>query len=243
MSEPAPLYVKVKKHILGHIHSGRWKPGRRVPSENEIVRQFRISRMTAHRALRELTADGYLERLPGVGTFVREPSAGSSLIELRNIAEEIAGRGHVHTAREISRGTLRASAALAAEFETEPGARILHLVLVHEEDGTPVQHEDRYVNAALVPEFLDQDFQRTTPTAYLLRSVPVDELEHAVKATLPSREVARALRIANTEPCLQLHRRSWSGGCVVSIATLTYPGERIALASRYRTTPLGTLRQ
>jgi GntR family histidine utilization transcriptional repressor len=214
-----------------------------VPSENEIVRQFRISRMTAHRALRELTVDGYLERLPGVGTFVREPAGGSSLIELRNIAEEIAARGHVHTARDISRRTLRASGTLAEEFETEPGARIFHLVLVHEEDGAPVQHEDRYVNAALVPEFLDQDFRAITPTAYLLRSAPVDELEHAVKATLPSRDVARALRIGTGEPCLRLHRRSWSGGRVVSVATLTYPGERTALKSRYRTTPLGALRQ
>jgi GntR family transcriptional regulator, histidine utilization repressor len=243
MSEAAPLYVKVKKHILGHIHSGRWKPGRRVPSENEIVRQFRISRMTAHRAMRELTSDGYLERLPGVGTFVREPTVGSSLIELRNIADEIAARGHAHIAREVSRKTLRASGDLAGEFEMAPGARIFHLVLVHEEDGTPVQYEDRYVNAAAVPDFFDQDFRRVTPTAHLLRSVPVDELEHTVKAVRPAKQVAQALHVRAGEACLALHRRSWSGGRVVSVATLTYPGERASLRSRYRTTAFGTLRQ
>src|SRR4029078_10938541 len=94
----APLYAKVKEHILEHIRSGAWTPGTRVPSENELVEHFSISRMTANRALRELSADGFLSRVPGVGTFVKEPPARSSLLELRNIAEEIAQRGHRHDA-------------------------------------------------------------------------------------------------------------------------------------------------
>ena len=51
MNEPQPLYAKVKDHILGHIRSGAWAPGARVPSENELVESFGISRMTANRAL------------------------------------------------------------------------------------------------------------------------------------------------------------------------------------------------
>jgi DNA-binding GntR family transcriptional regulator len=69
-----------------------------VPSENELAGHFRISRMTANRALNELTAGGFLARVPGVGTFVKEPRARSSLLELRNIAEEIGARGHTHSA-------------------------------------------------------------------------------------------------------------------------------------------------
>ena len=89
----------MKDHILENIRSGDWAPGARVPSENELVEHFSISRMTANRALRELTADGFLSRVPGVGTFVREQPPRSSLLELRNIAEEIAARGHVHRHR------------------------------------------------------------------------------------------------------------------------------------------------
>ena len=69
MNETQPLYARVKDHILGHIRSGAWMPGARVPSENELVESFGISRMTANRALRELTADGYLARVPGVHRF------------------------------------------------------------------------------------------------------------------------------------------------------------------------------
>jgi GntR family histidine utilization transcriptional repressor len=135
----APLYAKVKEHILEHIRSGAWTPGTRVPSENELVEHFSISRMTANRALRELTADGFLSRVPGVGTFVKEPPARSSLLELRNIAEEVAQRGHAYAAHIEKRGTVGATPALAEQFEMKLPARLFHLVMVHTENGVPVQ--------------------------------------------------------------------------------------------------------
>jgi GntR family transcriptional regulator, histidine utilization repressor len=239
----APLYAKVKEHILGHIRSGDWTPGMRVPSENELVESFSISRMTANRALRELTADGFLSRVPGVGTFVREPPARSSLVELRNIADEIAQRGHTHAAHVERQETVESSPALTEEFELRLPAKLFHLVMVHSENGVPVQLEDRYVNPFAAPHFNEQDFSKTTPTAYLVAVMPVDELEHTVEAVMPTPEQQALLDIDEHEPCLALHRRSWSKGHVVTVATLIYPASRYALHSRYKTSPLGTLSQ
>lgn len=243
MSDAQPLYAKVKDHILTNIRSGAWEPGRRVPSENELVESFGISRMTANRALRELTAEGFLNRVPGVGTFVREAPALSSLMELRNIAEEIAQRGHRHSSRLVSKREIESNPALAEEFEDKALKRLFHIVMVHEENGIPVQLEDRYVNPHAVPDFLKGDFSGTTPTAMLLAATPVDELEHTVEATLPTPEQQRLLGIGALEPCLALHRRSWSRGLVVTAVTLTYPASRYALYSRHRTSERGTFSQ
>lgn len=243
MTEAQPLYAKVKDHILENIRSGAWEPGQRVPSENELVESFGISRMTANRALRELTAEGFLKRVPGVGTFVKEAPALSSLMELRNIAEEIAQRGHRYSSRVISRTTIETNPALTEEFEDKALKRLFHIVIVHEENGVPVQLEDRYVNPQASPDFLNQDFTSTTPTAYLLAEAPVDELEHTVEAVLPTPEQQRLLGIAALEPCLALHRRSWSRGHVVTAVTLTYPASRYALYSRHRTNARGTVSQ
>ena len=243
MSEAQPLYAKVKDHILDQIRSGAWAPGTRVPSENELVESFGISRMTANRALRELFAEGIVHRVPGVGTFVKEAPARTSLLELRNIAEEIEQRGHRYSSRVASKREVSANPALAEEFEARSLDRLFHIVIVHEENGVPVQLEDRYVNAEVVPDFLLQDFALTTPTAYLLAATPVDELEHTVEAVLPSAEQQRLLGIDPLEPCLALHRRSWSRGKVVTVATLTYPASRYALYSRYKTSASGTISQ
>ena len=67
-----PLYLKVKRHILENIGSGKWAISARVPSENDIVKKFGVSRMTANRALKELSDEGVLVRIAGVGSFVAE---------------------------------------------------------------------------------------------------------------------------------------------------------------------------
>jgi GntR family histidine utilization transcriptional repressor len=243
MADALPLYAKVKDHILENIRSGAWEAGRRVPSENELVESFGISRMTANRALRELTTEGFLSRVPGVGTFVKEAPALSSLMELRNIADEIAQRGHRYSSRLIAKSEIDSNPALAEEFEDRAIKRLFHIIIVHEENGVPVQLEDRYVNPAVVPDFLTRDFTATTPTAVLLAAAPVDELEHTVEATHSTAEQQRLLGITPHEPCLALHRRSWSRGRVATVATLTYPASRYALYSRHRTTPRGALSQ
>lgn len=243
MSDAQPLYAKVKDHILANIRNGQWVPGARVPSENELVESFRISRMTANRALRELMAEGFLSRVPGVGTFVKEVPALSSLMELRNIAEEIEQRGHRYSSYVTVQKEMTANPMLADEFEVQLLDPLFHIVIVHEENGMPVQLEDRYVNAAVVPNFFAHDFTKVRPTAVLLAAMPVDELEHTVEATLPALEQQRLLHIGAMEPCLALHRRSWSRARVVTVATLTYPASRYALYSRYRTNARGTLTQ
>ena len=239
VNQMQPLYMQVKDHILGHIQSGTWAAGSRVPSENELVGSFGISRMTANRALRELTADGYLARVPGVGTFVKEQTARTSLMELRNIAEEIATRGHKHSSRLITREKITASPFLTEEFEWKSPQGLFHLAIVHEENGLPVQLENRWVNPHIAPDFLIQSFTKQTPTAYLLNTVPVDELEHSVRAMLPDAAQQELLNIKPHEPCLALHRRSWNQGQVVTVATLIYPASRYGLHSRYKTNAQG----
>jgi GntR family histidine utilization transcriptional repressor len=233
MVEAQPLYAKVKDHILAQIRSGALAAGARVPSENELTASFGISRMTANRALRELTSDGFLARVPGVGTFVKEATPRSSLLELRNIAEEITARGHRYSARIEEMGEVQATPTLTEELELRSQSRVFHITIVHEENGSPVQLEERYVNPTAAPHFLDQDFSAITPTAYLLSLLPADELEHTVEAIMPNATQQRQLRMGAHEPCLSLHRRSWSRAQVVTSATLIYPASRYALYSRY----------
>lgn len=241
MDAAAPLYQRVKDHILARIQSGELVPGKRVPSENELVAALTVSRMTANRALRELTDQGFLARVPGVGTFVKEPQARASLMELKNIAEEITARGHIHTAEIILNETVEAKPSVAEAFGHTAGTRLHHLQILHRENGLPVQLEDRYVDETVAPGFSAQDFTRITPTQWLLSTVPVDELEHTVEAVVPKPRKARLLEIDKGEPCLSLYRRSFSQGRVVTVVTLLYPASRYALHSRYSTSPQGRI--
>ncbi|MGI4836242.1 MAG: histidine utilization repressor [Janthinobacterium lividum] len=230
---PAPLYARVKHMITQQIQNGTWPPHHRVPSESELVTQLGFSRMTINRALREMTADGLLVRMQGVGTFVAEPKSQSALFEVHNIADEIAARGHRHSCKVVLLNEEAAGAERALALDLREGQRVFHSIIVHYENDIAVQIEDRYVNALVAPNYLQQDFLVQTPYAYLNAVAPLTEGEHVVEAILAEPQECELLQIPASEPCLMIRRRTWSGRQAVTAARLIHPGSRHRLEGRF----------
>lgn len=231
-SDGSPLYVTVKKAILDKIHSGEWLPKHRVPSENELVADLGVSKMTANRALRELANEGELVRIQGVGSFVADRKGYSALFEVRNIAEEIAERGNVHRATVVILAKEAASPEVADHLELEIGVPVFHSLIIHSENDIPVQLEDRFVNPKSAPAYLEQDFTIQTPNAYLTEAAPLSSSEHVVEAVTPRPWECKLLLMLGSEPCLAIRRRTWSGSQTVSSARLLYPGSRYQLRAQ-----------
>ncbi len=104
---PQALYRRAKDYVQDQLRAGVWKPGDLISSENQLVQELGISRMTVNRALRELTEEGHLVRISGVGTFVAESKPQSNLLRITNIADEILARGHSYTCRVLHWGVNR----------------------------------------------------------------------------------------------------------------------------------------
>lgn len=230
---PAPLYARVKQMVMDKILGGDWQPNDRVPSEAELVQQFGFSRMTINRALRELTAEGMLIRMQGVGTFVAEPKGQSALFEIHSIAAEIAARQHQHRCDVVLMRTEEADREQALALNIQPGSPVFHSILIHYENELPIQLEDRYVNPTVAPDYLLQDFTQTTPHSYLNQVAPLTEGEHIVEAASASPQQSKWLRIEPHEPCLLIYRRTWSAHHNVTSARLLYPGSRHRLKGHF----------
>ena len=229
-----PLYLRVKRHILDNIDSGKWSTSARVPSENEIVKSFGVSRMTANRALKELRDEGVLVRIAGVGSFVADRHARSHPLEIRSIADEIGERGHTHRAEIVKLERVRAVADLAEDFGVPPRSELFCSVIVHFENDRPVQLEDRYVSPRLAPDYLTVDFSRTTPYEYLMKVAPLQEVEHLLRAVMPDDRTRKLLAMKRDEPCLLVIRRTWTAGQTASVARLYHPGSRYEMSGRFR---------
>jgi GntR family histidine utilization transcriptional repressor len=226
-------YERVKTYVRTTIDAGTWRSGDRIPSELSLVETLGVSRMTVNRALRELSDEGLLTRLSGVGTFVAESKPQSTLLMIAHIGDEIRSRGHEYSFKTLLQKRETAPAIVSNALGLEPGASVFHVICVHRENGLPVQLEDRYVNPAVAPAFLDQDFNSTRPSAYLYSTVPLDEIEHVVDAGLVTATEAELLEISNEEPCLTLVRRTWTGGVAVTFARFVHPGSRYRLGCRF----------
>lgn len=230
--EMVPHYERVKRLIGDRIKAGTWQAGDRIASEAELVKALGVSRMTVNRALREMTLEGTLTRVQGVGTFVAAVKPQAALFAVRNIAEEIAERGHQHSADVLTLAAVPAPPEIATFLNLKAGTRVFHSVLLHRENGLPVQLEDRYVDPRLAKDYLAQDFARQTPYVYLTAIAPISEAEHDIEAVLPAAWERKHLKIDAHEPCLLLTRRTWSGGKPVSHVRLIYPGSRYRLSGR-----------
>lgn len=231
---PVPAYEQVKAFVRGRIASGAWKPGDPVPSEAALMQQFGVSRMTVNRGLRELAAEGLVTRVQGSGTRVAQLHRISSRLSIRDIHEEVAERGHVHTTRVLLVAREKASAAMALSLGIRTGGAVFHSQLVHLENGVAIQYEDRYVNPAAAPDYLTTDFTRVSPTLHLLQHAPLTEASYSIEACLPTAEEAKQLGIKRSEPCLAMMRRTVSGAHVASVARLVYPGSRYSFAGQFQ---------
>ena len=237
-----PRYQQVKNLIIERISKGELKPADRVPSENELVEAMNVSRMTANRALRELTSEGGVERIAGRGTFVSDRRARSHVLEVHNIADEIARRGRIHTATVLKQSRQHARGEIAKALHLEQGADVFHLLIVHHENGEPIQVEDRHVVAGFAPGCLEQDFTTITPSAYLSSVSPLAEAEQIVRAQMPNAAAQKRLAMETGEPMLVVLRRTWSDERPVTFARLQHPGSRYELAGQYRPDPRVTTR-
>ena len=223
---PEPRYVAIKQFVVRGIASGELKPGDRLPSEAELVDQFKVSRMTASRALRELQNSGIIVRLPGVGSFVAEPAPQSQIIQIRNIADEIRSRGHEYSATVVQNASEKANRKTAPLLGVALGTPIFHSIIVHNEAGLPIQLEERFVLAAAAPEYGTRDFTQMTPNEYLTKVAPLERVDHTVRAMMPDTRARELLEMKDGEPALLNIRQTWSRSRVVSYARLTHPGSR-----------------
>ena len=143
-------------------------------------------------------------------------------------------------AHEVGHALQHARGEVARALHVEQGTDVFHVLLVHRENGLPIQLEDRHVVADFAPDCLEQDFGRITPSAWLTAISPLQEAEQVVRAAQPNAAVRKHLNMRDDEPSLVVLRRTWSHGRPVTFARLHHPASRYELTGHY--TPPGTPR-
>ncbi len=229
----ASPYVKVKEYLKAGLERGTWQAGQKMPSEADLIGRFAVARMTVNRALKELEAEGLVERRQGSGTYAAELHRVSSALTIRDIHEEILARGHAHRAAVHILQKERANSVVARALELPAGSTVFHSLIVHYENEVAIQCEDRFVNPAVVPDYLAINFEHITPTKYLFDVAPLWKADYAVEAALPTAVEAKLLGISRRDPCLVVARRTHNRAAVITCARLVHPANRYRLEGAF----------
>ncbi len=229
-----PRYLQIKNSILDKIQSGVLQPDDRIPSEHKLAKEFSVSRLTVQRAIRELVSEGLLRRTQGSGTFVTSYTLRFSLIEVRDVVDEIVRMGGEPSTEVLLQRKFVPPPDVDELLELEEGREVFHVALLQSMDGEPVAHEERFAVNDVYPDFLDQDFTKRSVFDYLAARSVLEEIENIVAAVHVDKRLASLLEIDINEPCVRVRRRNWYKGQCVTLTRITYAGSRQVLGSRYR---------
>jgi GntR family transcriptional regulator len=131
------------------------RPGLLLPSERVLAERFEVARMTVRGCLQDLESQGLVRRVPGRGTFVREPRVSHSEI-LRSFSEDMRLRGMRPGSRSLSIRCRPAGRDLADRLDIPPGSMIMHVERVRTADGIPMAIERANLEAARFPGLADR---------------------------------------------------------------------------------------
>jgi GntR family transcriptional regulator, histidine utilization repressor len=128
----------------------------------------------------------------------------------------------------------KATPALAAQLGLATGARVFHTLIVHHENGVPLQCEDRYVNPACAPALPGRRLHAHHADAGALRDHGAVARAVQHRGRRPTADEARLLGIPAREPCLIVTRRTFTRDAAITLARLVHPGSRYQLQGEFQ---------
>lgn len=227
------LYQRIRGQIEDLIRSGAWAPGRKVPSEAELMAQFDCSRMTVNKAMSALAEEGLIVRRRRAGSFVARPRVHSTVLDIPDIQAEIVTRGETYRFDLLELKRRKAKAGDADEVALAAGGELLVLRGLHIAGDRPFALEDRLISLAAVPQAAELDFAEESPGAWLLHHVPWTEAENRISAVGADAPVAELLALDAGTALLAVERRTWRAGEPVTWVRQLFPGEAYDLVARF----------
>jgi GntR family histidine utilization transcriptional repressor len=231
--EGGTLHQRIRGEIEDLIRSGAWVPGRKVPSEAELMAQYGCSRMTVNKAMSGLAEEGLIVRRRRAGSFVARPRVHSTVLDIPDIQAEILARGDSYRFDLLDSRRRKAKAGDADEIALAAGGELLALRGLHVGGGRPFALEDRLISLAAVPEAADLDFAEESPGAWLLHHVPWTEAENRISAVGADAATAALMALDPGTALLAVERRTWRAGEPVTWVRQLFPGEAYDLVARF----------
>jgi GntR family transcriptional regulator len=212
--------------LRDRIMSNAFAPGARLPTEVDLARFHRVSRVTVRRALAELSREQLIERRRASGTrVIYQPSSKPVTADIANVLATLVEMGERTDSRLLSFGYVPAIGPVA-EALGAADEKLQRSVRVRSISGEPFSYL-----TAHVPERIGKTYSRRELAAMPLLSllersgVKIDRASQRVSAVLATPETARALKVKVGSPLIELVRvvRDSEGGGVEHLHALYRP--------------------
>jgi len=192
------LYQQIENYVINLIESGKLDHNSKIPSESELCGKFDASRMTVNKALTNLSNAGYIERIPGRGSFVKSFRVEKKIPEMISFSEELNRVGIVSTSKLLHYSVVNLTVfpEIARKLDVDPEELIHHFVRLRCGDGKPLAVSYNYVLVKVVP-MLDINCLQKSFYGHLEDTLKLDlgYNDTVIQVVKPTEEMVKALGI------------------------------------------------
>ncbi len=224
---PIPLYFQLQELIRTKIESGEYPTGTKIPSEAELQRRYRVSRMTVRNAIEGLVFEELLIKKQGIGTVVARKRIADDMSSLKSFTEKIHDLHADARTVVLESGHIGASKRIAEHLGIEPESRVLCVKRLRFIDNEPINIFTSYFPSDIgIRE--DHDF---SGSVYQLLEdeygIRIAQAERTIEAIQATKEEADLLGIKSGDALLLIRNSTLNHqGRVIEYAEGVYRSDR-----------------
>lgn len=227
-----PLYVQLEEVVRQKLFNNTWVPGAPIPSENELSREYGISRMTVRNVITKLVQEGLLFRIPGKGTFVSEPKIIAKTLSYEGIREQLEQMGYEVTTKLLEAVTQRGTKEMCDTFEIKPNSLLYKVKRIRYVKNEPFSLHTSYIPAELASGLEKMDLVSEQLCTILSNEYGLirENTQETLESVAASREEAKLLNIPVNHPLLLLYDTIiGKNGKPFELSSVLFRGEKIKL--------------
>jgi GntR family transcriptional regulator len=205
-----PAYLRILETLRTRIANGDWRVGEQIPTDEELLQHFGVSRFTVRAALDVLVADGIIKRYRRRGTFVIARPQGAGTWMLTSL-EDLVSSGFPTPPIVLNATTVPCPSAIANVLGLDDHGRALRIRVLREVEGDPYSYSLIYIPEALARK-LPPDWQAHLRSESFVGLVakanarPVHRAIQVAQAIAAPGQIARILGTVVRAPLLVLER-------------------------------------
>jgi GntR family transcriptional regulator len=162
-----PLYHSLGHMIRGHIISGEWQFGQKIPSEREMMQMFNVSRATVRQGIGNLVKEGVLYRIQGKGTFVSPPKIEHGILRLMDFQGLVKQTGLKSSSELLNKALIAPNAHLKKILKLAEDENVISLQRLLFINQSPTLIETSYFSFKRFPDLLEKYTGEEDPQHYI----------------------------------------------------------------------------
>ncbi|NLJ17024.1 MAG: GntR family transcriptional regulator [Clostridiales bacterium] len=205
------LYYQLFDILCAKIKSGEYAPGDMLPTENDLVQKYKVSRITVRKAMDLLYNEGLISRKRGYGTIVKPPKMDQTINKVVHFSSEMEKRGQEFSTKMLANEKIPANKHIASELGIMEKEPLIHVNRLRHLNKVPICLESAFLLYEKCPDVVGKDFSKNSLRLFLESNYNIvwKRASQKIYAILADKKMAKILDIDEGSPLIYIERISY----------------------------------